>query len=278
MFRGRKLVIATKHHKEQVIAPLLEAALGVSCIVPQNLDTDLLGTFTGEIERKDDPIATAKKKARLAMTNTGCDLAVANEGSFGPHPISIFLNADDEIMVLIDKKYKLEICYREISLKTNFNGREILDEEELISFAHKIHFPSHALILRSAKNRNDVLFKGITDWQALRSKFRLLFDQFGSAYAETDMRAMYNPTRMAVIEQATKKLVEKINSACPACGTPGFGVTAANSGLPCSLCGQPTRSTLNHVYTCQSCSFSKAVYYPYSIQTEDPVYCDYCNP
>jgi hypothetical protein len=29
------------------------------------------------------------------------------------------------------------------------------------------------------------------------------------------MRAMYNPSRMTVIQNATKKLVEKINSCCP---------------------------------------------------------------
>ena len=33
--------------------------LGVKCFVAENFDTDLLGTFTGEVERKDDPITTA---------------------------------------------------------------------------------------------------------------------------------------------------------------------------------------------------------------------------
>jgi hypothetical protein len=42
---------------------LLEQNLGVICFVNENFDTDLLGTFTGEIERKLDPIATARQNA-----------------------------------------------------------------------------------------------------------------------------------------------------------------------------------------------------------------------
>lgn len=52
MFAGRKLLIATKHEKEKVIAPILARELGVKCFVVSNLDTDELGTFTGEIDRK----------------------------------------------------------------------------------------------------------------------------------------------------------------------------------------------------------------------------------
>jgi hypothetical protein len=57
MFKGRKLIIATKHKKEIVIAPILEKGLGVKCFTDETFDTDRLGTFTGEIERKLDPIA-----------------------------------------------------------------------------------------------------------------------------------------------------------------------------------------------------------------------------
>jgi hypothetical protein len=62
LFKNRRLLIATKHEKEKVIAPLLEQNLGVICFVNENFDTDLLGTFTGEIEEL-DPIATARQNA-----------------------------------------------------------------------------------------------------------------------------------------------------------------------------------------------------------------------
>lgn len=85
MFEGRKLIIATMHQKETVIAPILEKALGVHCFIDQTFDTDLLGTFSGEVERKLDPIATAKEKCLRAMRANNCDLGIASEGSFGAH-------------------------------------------------------------------------------------------------------------------------------------------------------------------------------------------------
>ena len=63
MFQNRQLLIATKHNKERVIAPLLEEALGVTCVVNDTFDTDTLGTFTGEVERTLDPLATPGKSA-----------------------------------------------------------------------------------------------------------------------------------------------------------------------------------------------------------------------
>lgn len=32
-FRGRQLIITTKHNKHQVIAPMLETLLGVKCVL-----------------------------------------------------------------------------------------------------------------------------------------------------------------------------------------------------------------------------------------------------
>ena len=89
-FAGRKLVIATKHEKEKVIGPLVENHLAADWFVDPTFDTDFLGTFSGEIERKDDPLTTLKNKCLLAMEAANCDLGIASEGSFGPHP-TLFL-------------------------------------------------------------------------------------------------------------------------------------------------------------------------------------------
>jgi hypothetical protein len=48
---GRKIVIATKHQKESILGPMLEKELHVNFAVTTGLDTDQLGTFSGEIER-----------------------------------------------------------------------------------------------------------------------------------------------------------------------------------------------------------------------------------
>ena len=278
MFQNRKLVIATKHKKEKIIAPLFEEAFGVKCFTLENFDTDLLGTFTGEIEREDDPITTMRNKCLQAMELSNCDLGIASEGSFGPHPTIFFVHAADEFIIFIDKKNSLEIIERELSLKTNFNGSEIKTEQELTEFANKAKFPSHALIMRKAKDDTAEIIKGINNWQTLTETFQLFINKYGSAYAETDMRALYNPTRMEVIEIAAKKLIKKINSFCPDCDTPGFEIKDAIKGLPCSLCGLPTRSTLSHIYECKKCGFRKEVKFPFNITQEDPMYCDYCNP
>lgn len=278
MFQGRKLLIVTKHHKEKVIAPILERELGVSCFVSSNIDTDQFGTFTGSVERKDSPLVTVKNKCLLGMELENCDLAVASEGSFGPHPSIYFAPADDEYLLLIDKKNQIEIVVRALSLSTNFYAAELDSDKALAAFCEKVKFPSHGLIIKKAKDSLEDVVKDINDYQTLERIYRDYLDKFGKVYLETDMRAMYNPTRMEVIEQATIKLVNKINSCCPACATPGFDVTNTIQGLPCALCGSPTQSTLYAVRSCVQCNYTDQVQYPNGKMTEEPLYCDYCNP
>ncbi len=119
-----------------MITPILEKELGVKCFVTSNIDTDDLSSFTGEVERKGDPISTARNKCLIAMELTKCDLAVDSEGSFGLHPLVYFSPADDEIILFLDKKNNLEITARELSTETNFNGSEIKTEKELQEFAY----------------------------------------------------------------------------------------------------------------------------------------------
>lgn len=278
MFKGRSLVIATKHKKEDVIAPAIEAALSVTCFVNDKFDTDELGTFSGEIERKLDPLSTARQKCLLAMELSNCDLGIASEGSFGAHPSIPFGSADDELLIFIDKKNHLEIVVRELSMDTNFNGKTITNEKELLEFAELRKFPSHGLILRNSKQETKSIIKGITNVNDLLEGFHKLYDSYGSVFVETDMRALFNPSRMSVIETATHKLVEKIKSFCPNCNLPGFGVTNVKKGLPCALCGAPTASTLSFVYKCKQCDFENEALYPHDKTEEDPMYCDFCNP
>lgn len=277
-FEGRTIVIATKHKKQDAMAGLLEKELGVTCIVPENLDTDILGTFSGEIERALSPVDAAIKKCMLAMELTGTDLAVASEGSFGAHPLLYFLPADDELLVFIDKKNGLEIIVREVSTKTNFNAKEVNSEEDTLAFAQSALFPSHALIVKDKKDDYTAIAKGIVDTKELLKTFKQFMETYGSVYIETDMRAHVNPSRMQVIEETTKKLISKIKTACPSCQTPGFGIKEATPGLPCENCKAPTSSTLYYVYACQKCNHTNEAYYPNGKQEEDPTYCDRCNP
>lgn len=212
------------------------------------------------------------------MELSGTNLAVASEGSFGAHPIIHFAPADDEMIILIDKKNRLEIAAREITTQTNFSGAAIDNERSLRAFAEEALFPSHGLILSDGQKNKTYIKKGIRSWNELMECFHSMMSKKMKIYAETDMRAMFNPTRMKAIGKACEKLIEKIKSICPICCCPGFTVYTVQEGLPCSLCGRGTRSTLLHVNRCQSCLHEEIKRYPHNKQEEDPMYCDYCNP
>ena len=276
MFKGREMVIATKHGKEKVLAPILERELGVKVIVPENFDTDRFGTFTDEVKREDDPLTTARKKCFAGMEATGCSLAIGSEGSFGPHPQLFFAACNEELLLLVDKENDLEISCLNVSLQTNY-GREIITgEEQLLDFAAKCLFPSHLLILKITDSATVKFIKGISTWHDLLIYYRSYTGL--KIEAETDMRAMHNPTRMEVIEQTAQKLVDKVQSYCPQCHLPGFGVVSSVPGLPCQLCGTPTHSVLNHRLKCSKCSYTENKPYPNGRKYEDPQFCLQCNP
>lgn len=277
LFKGRTLVIATKHCKEQVAKPLFEAAWGVVCTTSA-IDTDVLGTFTGEIKRELPPLQAALQKCHMAIQQSGCTLAVASEGSFFSHPQIPFVAVNEEIVVLVDKENKLQISECCLSFDTNFCQAFIKSWDEMQDFANKVQFPSHAIILRVNPDSALNITKGITTWKALKTTFEELHLQYKKVYAETDMRAMHNPTRMLVIKTAVEKLIARVNSLCPVCSFPGFGTTSFKEGLPCELCGLPTQSILSFIQSCTHCGFQKELLYPKNKKYEKAQFCQHCNP
>ncbi len=278
MFSNRTLLIVTKHQKEGVISPLFQKNFNLRSMVSRNFDTDILGTFSGEIERLEDPISTLRKKCLEGMKIEHSDLAVANEGSFGPHPQLIFAPVDNELAIFIDKKNDIEIIAAESSMNTNFGGRIVDSFEDLLRFANDSKFPSHALILRKDEYSKENIFKGITTHKDLEEAYTFLFGNYGTVFAETDMRAMFNPTRMLVIEKVFEKLVKKIKCCCPKCNSIGFDLVDYKIGLPCGNCGFKTNSVKSHTYLCKKCNYQEEKLYPNGVFSEDPMYCDICNP
>lgn len=265
------------HEKERVIAPILQDAFQLSCSVPK-LNTDLLGTFTGEVKRIDSALITARKKCHLAMDISKCDLAIASEGSFGMHPNIPFAPANEELVLLVDKRHHFELIGKHLTTATNFAGELVCSFSEAMAFAERAGFPSHGLIIRENGKESDCLEKGIVDPQLLIQVVCAALNKRDHVWIETDMRAMFNPTRMKAIEQATLNLVEKLTSYCPKCGTPGFWITDYRAGLPCSWCHQPTESTLATIWGCTACSYSEEKKFPHQKYEEDPMYCGFCNP
>ncbi len=85
-YKNQKILLATKHQKEQVLAPVFKKILGAEIWVPQDFDTDQFGTFSFEVPREFNAYETAVRKAKKAAEECGAGLVIASEGSFGPHP------------------------------------------------------------------------------------------------------------------------------------------------------------------------------------------------
>jgi hypothetical protein len=268
------IVIATQHGKEKVIAPPLASTLRLQPFIPASFDSDAFGTFTGEIPRPGDVPDTLRQKCLAAMSLCDCPLGIASEGSFGPHPSIPFIPADDECLIFIDQRYGYEIIVREVSTHTNFNSQAITSWEELAAFAEWVDFPRHALILRTTQQ----LRKGIASFDELRDAYKALHGLDELLTAETDMRALYNPKRMDIIEKATHKLLSHIMSLCPDCGAPGFVVRAREPGLPCAQCGIPTPSAIRAIKSCIACDTRLVQDFPDGRTHEDPGKCTWCNP
>lgn len=281
-FSDRPAVLATKHRKEQVIAPILQQAFGMEILVPPDLDTDLFGTFTRDVERPGDQHQTARLKAERAMELTGLEVAIASEGSFGPHPLFPYIPCNREIVLLIDSVHQLELVGEELSTQTNYRHQVVTSVEEAEIFAEAVGFPEHGLVVLPdpASGETGPIVKGIlTSDQWIEAVVEgLKRSPKGTIQVETDMRAMYNPTRMKVIEQATLNLVQKMTHGCPQCGYPGFDIVRQQRGLPCSLCHLPTALTLSVIYGCQRCGYEEEVRYPNGVETADPAQCASCNP
>ncbi len=279
LFSNRVGILATMHQKEIVIAPLLEQ-LGIKVIVPSDFNTDIFGTFTREIERAGTQIEAARLKAEKALALTGETLAIASEGTFCPHPSLPYVSSNREIVILLDKKNELEIIGEEFSLETNHNFQLIHNIEEAYNFATKVGFPEHGLIVISDSSKDSgEIFKGIITDKQLEDavNFALQNSSTKKVHIETDMRAMYNPTRMRNIEKATRNLLKKINNFCPNCGMPGFEITQRIKGLPCASCYTPTLLTRAVKYQCKKCDFSQEESFPDG-KYADPGQCMYCNP
>ena len=273
-FINKDFVIATMHHKERVIEPLLTQKLQINCLTNGTINTDLLGTFSGEIERTLTAYEAAIAKCRMAFNLSDAEYAVASEGSFGPHPTLFFAPADEELMVCISRDEKLIVWAKHLTTETNYAQIENPSEEELSQFLSRTLFPSHKIIFKSTS----ILEKGIDDIKTLNKLIQVAKEKSEFFRIETDMRAHCNPTRMRVIEETTEKLIEKLKSFCPSCMTPGFSIQEVIKGLPCSQCGLPTESTLKFVKTCLHCKHKEEVPFPRGIHEEDPMYCNFCNP
>lgn len=272
IFQGRRAVIATKHHKERAIGPLLLAHLGIELVIPTEIETDKLGTFTRDVMRPGTMLEAARRKAAEGIRLLNLDLAIASEGAFGPHPASPLVAANTELILLIDQHNDLEIAGESVTLKTNFAHQYVTNLAEVLAFAQAVGFPEHGIVVRRDDKDNQDMVKNLMDLPALEAAVGHLFKTSGlpRIWLETDMRAHRNPTRMDNIRAATEILIANAQRTCPQCQTPGFSVTESLPGRPCEDCGLPTPLQLTDRSTCQKCGYTQV------LRTTELAYAGYC--
>jgi hypothetical protein len=267
------------HKKEVVIAPALANGLGITTIVPEDFNTDTFGTFTRDIARTGNQHDTACAKAQAAMEHMGLDLAIVSEGSFGVHPSMPFLQSNLEIVMLIDKKHKLEILGKYRTSAVHVRSQSVSTADEVVSVAQAWGFPEQGVILRTSETSTSHMNKEIRTLDALHAASQKLLSRWYSKhiFLETDMRAHRCPARMESITAAMDDLMQNCLRPCPQCATPGFVVTDATYGLLCSGCGQPTGLAIELISLCQKCQNQTRT--PASdTPTADPSQCGNCNP
>jgi hypothetical protein len=269
--------LLTKHGKERAIAPRFAAKLGAMVTVTDAFDTDTLGTFTREIPRFGNQLDAARKKAELATELTGCPLGLGSEGSFIPGPFGLG-SFNLEVITLVDRVRNLVI--NGAIRQPGHHASGTFDSWEAIAdFAEKAKFPSHALVLRPDHENHPHLRKGLADHDNLRAAYdecRTL-SKAGAVFAESDLRAHLNPTRMENIGAACDDLMARMMRNCPACAAPGFGLAKIETGLPCSWCGEPTNDGKAEEFRCVACLHIESRPRQ-DLTTADPGHCPHCNP
>jgi ribosomal protein L37E len=268
------------HGKEQVVAPIMAQWFGLRVERAAEIDTDALGAFTGEIERKGSMLDAARAKARLAIERTGAPLGFGSEGAFGPHPIVPILPSGLELMVLIDSESNHEIAVHRRT-GTNYDSIFVPPGRDLSNFLARIGFPEHAVIVRPENSdARSAVVKGIVDREVLHDAIEsmAIVSASGRALVQTDMRAHLNPTRMKAIRHVAKALALRIARLCPACGSPGFGLTDIKRGLLCEECGSPTNLVQAEVHACERCGHKENKRERPPTLRADPTWCNFCNP
>jgi hypothetical protein len=277
--------IGTKHGKEQVLGAAL-ASLGIPSRVAA-VDTDVFGTFAGEVERSGSVRETLRKKIdAVFFAHPEAQVALASEGSFVPHPVFHVVYSNHEALLMAWRDSPVELYVDELSLQTNFStiklrNNTLKDSEErkiLESFLDQVKFPEHGLILKVTEEGGPVA-KGIQSLARLEIEVAKALSSAPEATVtlQTDMRAHMNPTRMGVIAKAAEKLVMLLSAPCQSCKQFGFGPSKSYRGLPCRECGNASSWTKEVLWSCPHCRYEETRPREDGKTELDPWNCEFCN-
>jgi hypothetical protein len=270
-------VLATKHDKLPLIGPAMYAQVRLT-VDAVDLDTDVLGTFTGDIARTGSPWETAVAKARLGMAATGCSIGIASEGSIGPDPTVPFVVSAVELVVFVDDELGIVVADTERGFDIVAVGADVAPGDDVGDLLRRGEFPDHALSVRPSAGGGVPAFTGVRNRNDLERSIQVCaaVSSDGLARIETDLRAHCCPSRRPIIERAAGRLAARLAACCPECATPGWGVVGVELGVDCNWCGSEVALPRADVSGCVSCSATRIV--ARERTGADPRYCDWCNP
>ena len=276
---GQTVAMATMHGKDRAFGPVFAHRFGITLVVPDGIDTDRLGTFTGEVPRPGSIEETVISKARLGAEISGLNLSLASEGAYGPHPHIPFLGAGVEVAVSYDAGSGRVVREHLFDEKPVYGHLDVMGDTDITGFLARIGFPQQAVIVRH-KDRFDHMVKGLQDRDDLDAAIERLRRQAPAdpIFLQTDMRAHLNPKRVETLGRLAEKLAARLATDCPSCSAPGFGLTTTEKGLPCECCGCTTDFVRMEIWSCTACGHREKRPRRDGKTGADPRLCAICNP
>ncbi len=285
-YTGRPVAIATRHGKAAALGPVFAAA-GLH-LVPVEVDTDRLGTFTGEVPRAGSLFETATAKARLGAEASGLALNLASEGDFAPDASGLVV-VQREAVALVDTETGLVLVGRAAGFAPWVRSWTVAAGDDLDALAGQVDLARHRLVVRPEPGRDAAADRrpsggslgagtttGIDGLTGLREAVRRAAELAPRVRVETDLRSHVCPMRHTVMVEAAEDLLRRLHTTCPGCHRPGFGPEERTGGAPCADCATTTDVPSHVVERCPSCDHveTRRVGPP----TADPARCPACNP
>lgn len=273
-----KVVLTSKHDKYHLIAPVLGGTLEME-VLNHVADTDVLGTFSGEIERQLSPRQTAILKARIGINALGIELGIASEGSIGPDRQLQFSNSNLEYLVLVDTVNQIEIVETYQSFDIVAQKLVTDPEVDISDFLMQAKFPDHKIIVSPNLGGQPFFRKGIGTLRELEQAMRdmAIISPDNQVLLQSDFRAHCSPSRQRNIRKAAELLEIRLQSLCPYCRLPGWGKIGVRRGLECAQCGIHVSDAIrSENYGCAGCEEVEQRDLPQSMA--DPASCQNCNP
>lgn len=273
----KRVAVATKHGKLAQIARAFEALPNWELQLAE-IDTDVFGTFSGEIKRTLSPKDAAIQKALAGAQHLGFEYGLASEGTIGPDPNFPLVVSDLEVIALVNASGHLVIVETYLSNEIVAASKKIKSESDFEGLAQLFDLPNHAAMVFARFDHGLEIVKGIHSLAELESLLLTRLESGASeVWVESDLRAMHSPSRQRNIEACAKKLAARLGSHCPNCDQFGWGVIGYEYGVPCSGCFEianlvPRAKQLG----CVSCDYVELL--ELETRSVDPSRCQLCNP